>query len=328
MLVSFKKITGSKLKILFLKGFCYAFAVLPFAVLMFSYTGFASSFDSVRIGKTTIILLEKYETGGESMESVCRLHVLDRKTGEKIYRKHLGNAAYFREERGDTLLMEINRASKLFYAPDFTTIKDITKESLAKEFPDLSEGVEKIDDSGNDKPFCIVVSGLNGKQYSYFPFTNKLVAGRIENSKTVHTSFTTDKEIIRAYTEGNHSTDLLQLKSNSDSKINSLFYKDTLVKGKEFLLGEFVDFDTIKYEAAIKYFTNTKEENFILSHLDKNLNETWKFEQAKENLTDYFSSKEKLDVFIADKNFFYFNCGGFFLCLDKYTGKTVWRTRL
>lgn len=314
----------------FVKVLCALIGVSPFFVLMFTYSGFANSFDSVQCGKTTMALLEKYETG-EDIESVCRLHVVDKKTGTKLYRKYLGHDAYFRETRGDTLLLETDRSYQLIYSPDYTHIKTITKESLVQKFEELREGIEKTENDEYKGTFCIAVYCLNGKKYRHFPFTETLTPFAEEELKPANNSANEQLVVSKdqiSIRKGNDSRTILQLNTDHDSKINKLLRGGVVRTGKDFLLGEFADYDSSTANVIIKYYSNTLQENFSLVQLDNKLNERWKYEQKNENLRDFYSRKATQDVLLSEDGFLYFNWGGFFVCLNKSTGQTIWKTRL
>lgn len=325
----------NRIILIFYRIFCCLMPFGIFAIPTFAHYGFADSFTTMGIGKSVIILLDKYERL-ENYDLVCRMHVLDKKTGKKLYRKYLGNNSHILALRGDTVLMEIENGFKLIAAKDFTIIKEFNSKTLPLFYSQLKDGIDSLNAYPNcsfpDNNYCISVNGMNGKAYSLFPFENKIIEGEYSypnQSDSAHKKLIlTKKKILIHDTIHQNESFSMELKSISHPQIFSLYKNDTISIGKEYLLGEFVDFDTVSKNITIKYYSTTQHEKFLLVQLNKSLQENWKFEQSRFGLTDYYASTTPFNVHATEGNRFYFNCGGFVACVNQLNGKIIWTSRL
>lgn len=295
----------SPLNIMF-KIACVGVAFIPMIIADAVAPGVSDTFQSIHLTQSTVILTEDHYSGRSGELSInfagTRLHALDKKTGQKLYGTL---AAYnggvsFLGSKDDTVLLRINTKFRIINDRNFSTVKEFSLDTLQKEFGEFKDGINEIQPGSNPSanPVYLRIQANNAKIYSYFPFENKLTEGETTNPEN---------------------------SASSDSS-------NQPVDEKKYIEGKVADYDPQKKESTILYYSSLKKDNSILVHLDANGNEIWTFDQSKQNLKDdYYRQSDKppgIDLFVAEGNFYYFNIGGYVVCLEKTTGKIVWSTRI
>jgi len=286
------------------KILCVGAAFIPMIVADATVPGVSDTFQSIHTTPSTVFLTENHYSGRSGELSVnfagTRVHALDKKTGAELYNalgSYSGGVSFI-GSNGDNILLRIDTGFRIINAKDFSTVKDFSLTSLQKDFAEFKDGIHEIQPGSNSdaNPVYLKIQANDAKIYSYFPFENKLTEGE-----------------------------------RSDNTASSDF-SDQPVDTKKYLEGKVLDFDPQEKETTILYYSSLKKDDSILVHLDASGNELWTFDQSKQNLTDnYYRQSDHppgLEVFIAENNFYYFNIGGFVVCLDNSTGKTVWTTRI
>jgi hypothetical protein len=310
---------------------------------LFSSLGFARGFDSIKLSSKHIILAESRSKGtGTKKHDITRFYILDRITGQRIYRKHIFGQATICASHGDTLLLKnmslfslLTGKYQLIDVNDFSTIKVLSEKNLIREFPELNPGIDDIaiarNISNEKDSYCLTIYSKNGKSYSYLPFENKLTEGNYYYPASAGNysdrRFSLFKTTV--YWNADPNNEIKYELGGGNGKVRSLFLNKKVIKKAAYLGGEFMDFDTISKGLTIRHFFDTDEEDFMLVRLDSGYKECWSLDKTSAQLKDAFSADwEELNVFARDETNFYFNSGGFVVCVNKISGQIKWKTRL
>lgn len=303
---------------------------------IFFYYGFAKNFDKLFIGETTITLFEKYERGNENGdETVCRIHVLKKATGERISRFYVGHKGSILGQRGDTMAYMYNDDVILFDCKNQTIIKEINKDDLPVKFDELKDGIESIATNQNySTPVepIVIITGKNGKTYYLDPFSkqHKLSLKKefiplkkltiknytIELPKTVYSGNT----ILTTRSTGDQFNEKIEVTTFGKKYISWI---DT----NSYLDPFFLALDTTHRYFTFGYYQTTDRNEFIL--VTRNFDGKLKWSKKSQELyTKDRYNKHASTVCETEGKTMYLNDGGYMLAINSESGKIIWKSRL
>lgn len=306
-----------------------------FSLMFFNYHGFAHNFTRLGLGRTSIFLFEVYEVGNEGpSETIWRLHIVDKISGERKGRFYLGSSVEFFGVSGDSVCYRENKNIVVFDGATLREVYRINEEDLPKLHKDLSAGVDHITGNQNEnsilKPI-IKIACKNGKNYWMDPFLKTIYDKEPENiyirefSKqsydlAVQISRTNTRYFLRTQsTSGNRSYKI----AASDN--NYLFNKK---ETDDIYIDPFLMYlDTVKKIFVFGHYTSTDLNDFFIEAQDNNFKTKWKKSSLELNVTDRYNITE-VTAWKAEQGILYFNNGGFLIALDPFTSRILWTCRL
>ncbi len=316
------------------KAFLYFFAFCFMMSFQFFYYGYTDEFKEMRIGETTICLLESYERGGEGpSENVCRLHIIDKATGVRKDRYYVGSTAQLVGIRNDTLCYFKNYDLVLFDAANLKEIYIIKKDEWGTISPELSVGMESVygrHGVGNSISSLVELDCKNAKKYWFDPFSKKLlnrgqkvnyVRGFSNNTYELTVEFGLNKQVNYLKEEYAGGTNLKRIIPGYNAR-NLFTVKDSSTYIDPF----FLCIDTLKKVFLFGHYTTTDRLDFYLESKDFEFVTKWKkisTEFAKDNYNN-----PKVNVWQYTDGILYFNSGGFMIAIDPVTSKTYWIRKL
>jgi len=318
------------------KAAMYAVAGLIMAFPLFTYYGLADGFEEITIGKNTVCLLEKYERGGgeSSSESVSRMTVLDKNTGERKDRRYIGYTGELLAQKGDTVAYMYNEDFYLMNAFTLKEIGHIKKEEWEKKFPELADGVEQVYDNTNyngPHKIYIMLKGKNGNNYWYNPFDKKLLATEPQD-QGLPGIYSNGYDLYRTNGKGQDQRLLIwDYVNNSERKKISPGdgFKNMFGPTVEdnFIDPAFLCIDTVKKCFVFRHYTTTDKDKIWVEARDFNFKLLWKKTSQDLEATDSYNT-DRVDIYKYAEGLLYFDLGGFMLCMEPASGKIKWKVRL
>jgi hypothetical protein len=318
------------------KGLMYVVATLIMVIPLFLYYGLAYDFKKMTMGATTICLLEEYERGDDGpSETVCRLSVLKKATGERTGRKYVGYSGELLSQRGDTVAYLYNDDLYLMDAGTLKEISHVRRDEWAQKYPELQDGVEHIQfNSYNDPPrkSYLVIQGKNGNNYWYEPYAGKLYNAEPDDQK-ITGIYSTGYDIYdQPAGNGYHQTVLTQVYVNNSERKKIApgeSYKNMFGTPAEenFLEPFFLGIDMEKKYFVFRHYRTTDRRQMWIEARDFNFKTLWKKDAKALGASDS-NCQELITVSQLEKGLLYFNMGGFMICLEPVSGKVKWKVRL
>lgn len=313
--------------------------VIPCAIMLlptFLYYGVADDFKKISLGSNTICLFEQYERGGgeSADETVCRLHILNKKTGEKLSRNYIGSSGDIIGQKGDSVCYRYNKTICLKNAYTGETIYEIDIEDWENNFAELSAGVETVEDNQNYSspriPYIRLVL-KDGNTLWFDPFSKKVLAHEPKNqvrSMIFSTGYDLklqpktgyEKSLLSAeYTEGTKRKKL-KIHYTGKQEVDKL-------TSETFLDPVLLGIDTVQHVFVFAHYTTTQKNDFTVEAKDYSLKNCWKKTKAQLDVDDGYISEWPFSVYVTEPNTLYFNIGGYVISMDSKTGKIHWKTR-
>lgn len=317
------------------KIFLYFFAFCFMMSFQFFYYGYTEEFKQIRIGKTTICLLEQYERGGGegTSENVARLHIIDKATGERKDRYYIGSTGQLIGMRNDTLCYFRNYDVVLFDAANLKEIYKIKKEEWGTISPELSVGMESIYNRyglSNSVSSHIELNCKNAKKYWFDPFSKKLldkepkddnIPGFTNNSYELTVNFGVNKNVNYLKDEYAGGNNLKRIVPGYNAR-NLFTVKDSSTYIDPF----FLCIDTVKKVFVFGHYTTTDRVDLYIESKDFDFTTKWKKISSEFGKDSY--NTPNVNVWQYLDSILYFNNGGFMIAMDPVTSKTLWITRL
>jgi hypothetical protein len=291
------------------------------------YLGYALKFEKMLVGNSTILLFEINAGHEEAItENVCRLHIIDRETGELKKRFYIGGYADLACSRGDTVCYIDRNNVYLYDAKHLKEIYHIKGNDWAGISGDLSAGVEKIEVCrayAGTKPF-VCINAKNGKRYWLEPFSKKISEGSInENTDEKSISYldlVNTEGKLEIIVPGNKFKHLFHVNDSTAYLEPILLCTDTLNKAFVFCYQTSTDHEGLMFEAKnFEYKTIWKKTSGELG-----INES-ELRKIDLELSNRYNSR--LNVYELIGGMLYFNYGGYCVALDPLTGKQKWISR-
>lgn len=303
---------------------------------MFFYYGLSDEFSSISIGKTTIVLFEEYERGGEGpSESVCRMHILNKQTGEKTERFYAGYSDGLIGMKGDSVCYKNDDEIIMYDAGKLQKLWSIAEEDWGKHFPELNSGIESMHSNakydGPRLPY-INITAKNGNKYWVEPFSKKLL---LSEPKKIHKAgfYSKGYEINYQDTSGKTFFIVSEGHVQGSGRKKILTCNECLVKIAEnpsetFLEPKFFGIDTATRIFVFAHYVSTDKKDFTVEAKDFSSKTVWKKTFAELEASDSYSYGHELNVYATENGIVYFNVGGYVLAIEMKTGKIKWKTRL
>ncbi|MCE3228177.1 MAG: hypothetical protein K0S32_2728 [Bacteroidetes bacterium] len=317
------------------KALLYLFAFCVLMLPNFFYYGHASSFEKILVDKNTISLFESYERGGDGpSESVVRLHIVDRATGQLKDRFYIGYYGKLVGTRNDTICYMYNHDVILFDAVTMKEVYSIKEEEWGSISPDFSVGMERIGDNQNSndpvRPY-IILDCKNGKKYSFDPFSKRLSDGEVKDEYFPEFSKEDYKLSVKIapgqekhylITESTHEGKLERIVP--DTHAEHLFHvRDSSGYIDPFLMC----LDTIRKVFVFGHYTTTDKKDITVMAKNFDFKTLWAKTTADLGTVDGDNPTVSNIWKLREKNL-YFNCGGYLISMDPLTGNVNWKTRL
>lgn len=319
------------------KGSLYVVGASPMIVPMFFYWGLADEFKKMTIGRTTLCVMEHYERGGgeSSSEWVCRLSIIDKKTGERKERRYIGHTGELLAQRGDTVAYMYNDDLYLLNTTNLEEIYHTDKNDWGKLFPVLQDGVDDIYSNQNTnepRKVYLCIRGKNGNTYWYDPFIKKMFAEEPADQK-IFAMYSTGYDIYVYANANEYYKTLIGRQAISGTAREKIFAGDNYkaMFGQQtdetFIAPKFICADTVKKYFVFVHYKTTDKKEMVVETKDFNFKTIWKKDCEDFEATDSYCEQEN-QVGVLQQNDMYFNIGGFLLCIDPLTGKEKWKVRL
>jgi hypothetical protein len=312
--------------------------------------GMASNFHhAVDFGDKILLHDAMHVSGKSRSSSYTRLHILDAKTGKRLYRGMVGEKAEL-ASFGDTLWYFGKGNMTIFDLPAQKIITKLNEADL-KKVPELSKGIQFDSYTGTFKPFRrgneIVVNTLDGYQYSFNPFIRKARPYKRESLPKSNQSKTAPQKITVTIDNGDGKKPLPTPKQDlpalptyqlQNSEINPL--RQTIVDNIRkpinpqltFLHPQILHTEYTHQVFIVKHFETSqyKQSDFILSAVDFTGKVLWEKRLKDFDCYDYYSFWQRYDFHrsIINGKHLILTFGGFVYALDLKNGQKVWENRL
>jgi hypothetical protein len=299
------------------------------------YYGKTNDFKKMTIGTNYICLLEQYERGGESGdETVCRLHFLDKITGEKLDRKYIGHNSELIGMKNDLVCFSYNDELNMLDIKNEKTIYSIGIDDWKAEFNELHSGIEEITFAQNfnePREAIIRITGKDGNSYWFEPFAKKLMVSEPKNQNYTG-YYSTGYEIKHLNSEGEikYPFGFVYLGNSKRKKIKAAINENEskiTESNLTFLEPKFLGIDDKNKLFIFTHFANTDKTDFTIEAMTYEMKSIWKKKKAELEVEDAYSNEFSFDVYTIENGILYFNIGGFVLAMDTKTGKIIWKTR-
>lgn len=310
--------------------------LIPFCLLMsmnFTYWGLADEFKSMCVGDNTICFYEEYERGAEYSETVTRLHILDKRTGERSKRFYTGSYGELVGMHQDTLCFLHEKTLVLMNAANQEEIYRIKEEEWSNISPELAAGINSIGGNRSDHVLLplIELDCKNGRRYSFDPFAKKLLPAKAADTFLPEFSMNS-YELCIDYSNTRKDCFLktAYAGSNALQRIVPAEDKSALFKvndASEYIYPFLICIDTLKKVFVFGHFTTTDRIDFIIEAKDFNFKTIWKKSSAQLGAKDSYCTPV-VNCWKYKDDILYFNSGGFALALKPVSGEVIWVTRL
>lgn len=304
---------------------------------MMMYYGVTGNFKRMTVGKDHICMLEQYERGGESGdETVCRLHMLDKKTGAKIKRNYIGHMGELIALKDELVCYTYNDEINLYDIKNGETKYAIGKDDWPAQFNELSAGIEQINYYQNysdpRKPM-IEMTCKDGNNYWFEPFSKKLMKAE-PTDRIAEGFYSSGYELKYQNAEGknNYLLSFGYVEGSKRKKIIGSVVENLDVKLKNessltYLEPEYLGIDDKNKLFIFVHFSNTDKTDFTVECLNYDLKTLWKKTKTELEVEDSYSEEFTFDIYSIENNILYFNIGGFMLAMQTKTGDIIWKTR-
>jgi len=298
------------------------------------YFGFATKFNKICIGKTTICLFEEYKRGSDGpSETVCRLHIIDKKTGIKKDRIYIGNNSELIGMRGDSVCYKFNKKIVIFNAAKLEEIYSLDEQDWKGILEDLSVGIESINSNQNRDAIVspyIELHSKNGKTYWFEPFTKKI--NDTEPKDIYLNEFSKSRYELCIKKSINENLCYLKTQSINGNLEKIVPYDDSKLFSKPQKQNTYIEplliyIDTTKKFFLFSYYTTTDKNDYFIEGQDFAFNTIWKKSNYELNASDKYNTAQ-INTWKYENEIIYFNNGGFILAINPQTSKTIWITRL
>ena len=298
-------------------------------IILFSITSCTGSFGPVKkiadlkvVGNKICFLDEKI-VGKKKPVIASRLYIVDAENGNQLKKEQIGNNGKLLISTGNKILIGNDNGYILYNVEKLAIEQDLSKESLEKNIPQFSDGIDEMKFLYN----VLEISTKTGQVYRYDPFSGLVIAKA--DVKPLDLNFNT-YYYNRIYNFNNgFEKELFLLKSeNASSKsqvVQSVANQNDgskMVSEDHFIEGSFVGLlDEVKL-MLISSYTNTDRESQVLTCLDYDLNTKWRI-----NKTDFGIDESEINFL----NFSKFNdnliltAGRYLLNIELNAGKLKWK---
>jgi hypothetical protein len=312
-------------------GCFFIFMIPHFNAGYWSY-GLAIKFVSITADKDWICLMDKRTLGSEDPFEYYRLQILDKNTGNRLYRKNISTDgdAKLLAQKGESLFFQERKNFIFWNIPSGIIYQKLNQETLPQIYPVFSGGIENIHYSSQDS--LMEVSAKNGMNYLIIPFSLQIY----EKSKFPKPAKTTNRP---AYWVENsrlmqnnqpYPMTVFELNNLPDNyKIKRLVRSEHVInENLTFLEGSFLGVCNAVSTCIIISYETTDKKNFILTGLDFQGKLLWQMKQAELDADDSFTLDTDLGVSTIIGNDLIFTVGGFVFSIHCQTGKLNWENRL
>jgi len=269
-----------------------------------------------------ICFLDEYYTGKKNPKKTYTLYVVDISTGELLNSEKIGYDAKLLISSISNLLIAVADKFVIYNTCTLSSDLIIDNEYLTNNFPELSEGVSKIEFIYNR----LSITTKSGLIYLLEPFSS--VIELKSKSKPIdivdYRCYYTKAYIFDNGVEKPLFT--IKSKTNGEDRLYVKNVSNSLISGSQFsvdyfLEGSFVNMFWDEKMLIVKSYTTTDREAQQLSCLDFDLKTLWKITSTDLRITE----KEIEFVYSFKKqNFLYANIGTYWLCIDSRTGDVSW----
>lgn len=297
----------------------------------FTYYGLADEFKKMTIGKNSICLYEEYERGAEISETVCRLSIIDRKTGIRKDRMYIGSSGELIGQKGDSVCYRSDEKVILLHTGNLKNIFEISKEKWPSHFKELEAGISQLysnQRSSEPRISYLTLECKNGNRYWMDPF-----------SKTIHDQEPKGQVITGIYSTGYDlykvdsakTSNLLGWNSAANSQRQKISSGNTILFPApcedSFIDPKYLCIDTFKKVVVFSHFTNTDKEKIIVEAKDFNFKTLWKKTSEELGATDKYN-EDLINCYQYRDGILYFNIGGFLIALEPKRGTLLYKSRL
>lgn len=322
------------------KGFTFIMAGVIMILPMFFYYGLAGNFETIKLGRTTLSLEEKYERGSDGpSETVHRLTVLDKKTGERKDRFYIGYVGELLDQKGDTVVYFYNYDLYVMNAATMTAIYHIKKDEWAAQYPELAEGVDQVSDNqhSNDRQkLYITIHGKNGNYFWFDPYTKQMSAVAPSEAK-LPGIYTTGYELYLERADGSYKNTILGYAYTENSSRKKIVPGDRFKKmfgspaDETFIEPWFMCIDTVKKCFVFRHYKTIDKKKAWIEARDFNFKLLWKKDDIGLDAEDTYESDyygNQFGVNLYENGLLYFNISGYMLCMEPKSGELKWKARL
>jgi hypothetical protein len=315
------------------KGLLYLTAVVVLLLPHFFYYGFASSFDTMVVSRSTIILRESYERGGDGpSEGVTRLFIVDKTTGELKGRYYTGAYGRLIGVRKDTVCYFNDEDLHVMDAVSLKEIYSIAKDGWGNLDAGLSAGLERIDpDNGPDEVMTplLRLSCKNGKTYYFDPFSKTVSEKKAD--PVYLAGFKEDKDELILRKRDGKEKEYLHTQNSYENKLEKIVPDNSSctlfrVTDSTGYIGPFLlCIDTTRKAFVFGHYITTDRKDFILEAKDFDFRTLWT------KTTKEFNKKAAVlsaDVWKFNEGIIYFNCSGCLIAMDPVSGQIKWKSQL
>jgi hypothetical protein len=358
LLIVLVEIKSKKRKIkYFIKFIIYAIPVLLLftaGIINTQYLGYGKPdrINDIQLINGKLYVIDAIKTIGTKISSsseIYRVHIIDPSTGEKIMRFMLGYKGELICVRGDSLAFS-HRDDITFYS-----IKDgheycvWSKETLSKQFSELSSGVDNLIWSGGKNPkmellnqehpiigtnsLVLEVKSLDGKNWILNPMNGKIIPDQLFNNdvkyKPTNKLYVSDDVI--SIDDSPVGKPIFELCGNDDQK-QICKNQDVLNNGLTFLKGKFVAVNEKDSFFLVMHYVTTKQQQFIITSISLDgMNKLWEIKQSSLD-----KDKSDDDALALKPSFAYDNKNGLayvslkdaIVCIKTSDGSIVWQSSL
>lgn len=319
---------GAVYFILFMFGL---FMILYINPSTFGY-GYAEGIKDVRTGNNHVFVMDYViEAGGEGVDPTYhnRIHVINKKTGEKVCRFLVGPDAHIIFIDDEHIVMERYSQVRIYTWMNGSCIAEWTTETLPELYPELAGGVDQLSVSEEDA--AIEVTGLDGRSWT-IGFVDRKATPAVEK-KFVYVP-SNKLEIRNEYLVYNDDVNPDYLFSIAgkqwDDKRKQLRSQDSLLNPELFFLeGKPIAVSNSDSVLIILHYTTTEKSSFLLTAVQLDgLNSLWSYSQ-KSLLPEAESAELEIASDISESGHQLFVAAdNKVVCLDVVTGKEIWKADL
>ncbi len=323
--------------------------VIPAIIFTFSYYagsvygfGYATNFKANLNNEKWLCFITEgtfkmHNRGRRSSDINCRINVINPKTGERIYRKVLGDYSEAIKLKGDTLLYKEGGSSFVLYDINKgAEIAHVSHWNLQDSFNEFSSGVDEI--KYGKYSGTLEATAKNGKMYYIDPFLMKLYT---ENPKLDKAHYSNDDVRAETFDLKISKDNTVELNRKHDGVLfelvdenKKIIIADDLIEAR--IIGH--SWELKRY--LIESYETTEKDNFIISCFSYEGKLLWQLKQTALDANDFFTKDNTsgssryagytstMDTHQVVAENFVFTIQGFVFSVDINSGKLNWKTRL
>lgn len=322
-----KFLFGALYFILFMIGF---FIITMFNPMYWGYGG-QDGVTSVTAHNGKLFVLDYQMAGGSEgtdPDPYHRIHVIDEKTGTKLFRFIAGMYAEIILVTDESIVCRNSSELNFYSVKDGELLAKWNTETLQELFPELKSGIDHFDPGIHRDGIPIVeVTAIDGKKYQ-LDLRSRQIAGEKPVSPTeARAAWKVENDHLEK--DGKY---LITLKGKewADKRKQIYISSDSLLNSTDFFLeGKFIAISSTDSACVILHYENTTLANWILSGVSLNgKRKIWDIRQAEINSEKSEKPIETCWTTDSKSGVLYFVSSDEIIAVQMRDGKKIWQTKL